>query len=150
MSQEGYRCRDPSYIAPPHSAALAGLPDPEGRGVILDRCPTCRRPGRHYCERMGRPCEAREEAKAGARNQYHREYHQRIRRESGWFSARARYTGGQPKPTHCLHGHELTPDNVRVERNTNGRSQRRCLECVRRRQRKPSYTLTSTSPEAST
>ena len=33
MSQEGYRCRDPGYIAPPHSAVVVGLPYSEGRGM---------------------------------------------------------------------------------------------------------------------
>jgi hypothetical protein len=54
--------------------------------VILDRCPDCKRPVRAYCERLGRPCVTRVERqeKAGDRNGYHREYYQRIRRESGW------------------------------------------------------------------
>jgi hypothetical protein len=45
---------------------------------------------------------------------------------------RAPYRFGQPKPTHCLHGHEYTPDNTRIAVNDTGRAQRVCIECRRR------------------
>jgi hypothetical protein len=134
--------------------------------MTLDKCPQCQRAGSAYCAEMGRPCGVSRPDRAprveqAASGRYDRKWRdafdhgnrEKLRRywlRKSQEPARERYRAGQPKPTHCLHGHELTPDNVRVERNTNGRSQRRCLECVRRRQRKPSYTLTSTSPEAST
>jgi hypothetical protein len=48
---------------------------------------------------------------------------------SAWV--RAPYTGGQPRPTHCIRGHELTHENVRIDWNDTGRKQRRCRECQR-------------------
>jgi hypothetical protein len=44
---------------------------------------------------------------------------------------RAPYRWGQPRPTHCVRGHELTTENVRVDINDTGRSNRRCRECER-------------------
>jgi len=40
------------------------------------------------------------------------------------------------KQTHCLHGHELTPDNVRYMARKTGKKQRRCLTCDRKDQRR--------------
>jgi hypothetical protein len=67
--------------------------------MILDRCQRCKRPGRAYCEQLGRPCLTLKERQSPPRFQrrhlgvpvskdrkaYYREYDQRIRRESGWF-----------------------------------------------------------------
>jgi hypothetical protein len=44
---------------------------------------------------------------------------------------RAPYRWGQPRPTHCVRGHELTPDNVRVGPNEDGRERRKCRTCAR-------------------
>jgi hypothetical protein len=42
---------------------------------------------------------------------------------------RAPYRFGHPRPTHCLHGHEYTPENTRIVVNNTGREQRRCVIC---------------------
>jgi hypothetical protein len=68
--------------------------------MILDRCQRCKRPGRAYCEQLGRPCLTLKERQSpprfqrrhlgvpetadGDRKAYYRAYYQRIRAESGW------------------------------------------------------------------
>lgn len=42
----------------------------------------------------------------------------------------------QATRTHCIHGHEFTPENTRVYTRTNGKTQRSCRECYRIYKRK--------------
>lgn len=47
---------------------------------------------------------------------------------------RGRVRGGRYAQTHCMHGHELTPDNVQIYERPSRRSVtkcRRCMECRR-------------------
>ena len=38
-------------------------------------------------------------------------------------------------PTHCIHGHEFTPENTRVNKGGNGRPMRQCRACARERKK---------------
>jgi HNH endonuclease len=55
-----------------------------------------------------------------------KEHSARTPENSSWFTS----------PTHCKYGHELTPENVYLYPNANGRFARHCRTCRRLRQRK--------------
>jgi hypothetical protein len=40
------------------------------------------------------------------------------------------------RKTHCIHGHEFTPENTRVQTRADGRTWRKCIECHRALQRR--------------
>ncbi len=48
---------------------------------------------------------------------------------------RARGATAGPK-THCIHGHEYTPENTRTRIHSNGTEARECRECIRIRGRR--------------
>lgn len=41
-------------------------------------------------------------------------------------------TARHGRQTHCIHGHPLSGENLRMEAETNGRRRRRCITCFRR------------------